>query len=191
MGDKTSPVKIAEEAIKFANLKGYDMVFIDTAGRLHIDEAMMEELRQIKAKTNPTEILLTVDAMIGQDAVNVAKTFNDLLDITGVILTKLDGDTRGGAALSVSVTGKPIKFIGVGESAQLIHRTAWHSGFSEWRCSRLSKRRNRPTTKNRRNLKENQRINDAKLPRSVAQIKKMGNFDQARHDAGRKKPQGH
>ena len=108
MGDKVSPVKIAEEAIKYANQKGYDMVFIDTAGRLHIDEALMKELQDIKAKVSPTEILLTIDAMIGQDAVNVATTFNDLLDITGVILTKLDGDTRGGAALSVRhVTGKP------------------------------------------------------------------------------------
>ncbi len=121
MGDKVSPVKIAEEALKYANQKGYDMVFVDTAGRLHIDEALMQELSDIKAKVNPTEILLTVDAMIGQDAVTVAKTFNELLDITGVILTKLDGDTRGGAALSVrQVTGKPIKFIGVGEKLDAI-----------------------------------------------------------------------
>ncbi len=121
MGNEISPVKIAEEGIKFANSKGYDMVFIDTAGRLHIDEELMEELRQIKEKTSPTEILLTVDAMIGQDAVNVAETFNELLDITGVILTKLDGDTRGGAALSVRyVTGKPIKFIGTGEKLDMI-----------------------------------------------------------------------
>ena len=121
LGDKVSPVKIAEEGIKYANQKGYDMVFIDTAGRLHIDEALMKELQDIKAKVSPTEILLTIDAMIGQDAVNVASTFNDLLDVTGVILTKLDGDTRGGAALSVRhVTGKPIKFIGVGEKLDAI-----------------------------------------------------------------------
>ena len=121
LGDKVSPVKIAEEGIKYANQKGYDMVFIDTAGRLHIDEALMKELQDIKANVNPTEILLTIDAMIGQDAVNVATTFNDLLDVTGVILTKLDGDTRGGAALSVRhVTGKPIKFIGVGEKLDAI-----------------------------------------------------------------------
>ena len=121
MGNEVSPVKIAEEGIKFANLKGYDMVFIDTAGRLHIDEELMNELRQIKEKTSPTEILLTVDSMIGQDAVNVAETFNELLDITGVILTKLDGDTRGGAALSIRyVTGKPIKFIGTGEKLDMI-----------------------------------------------------------------------
>ena len=121
MGNDVSPVKIAEEGLKYAINKGYDMVFIDTAGRLHIDEELMEELRQIKEKTNPTEILLTVDAMIGQDAVNVSQTFNELLDITGVILTKLDGDTRGGAALSVKyVTGKPIKFIGTGEKLDMI-----------------------------------------------------------------------
>lgn len=116
MGDKENPVKIAEEGIKEAEKNGYDTVIIDTAGRLHIDEDLMEEIKNIKAAVNPTEILLIVDSMTGQDAVNVAKTFNDALDITGVILTKLDGDTRGGAALSVrSVTGKPIKFIGVGE----------------------------------------------------------------------------
>ena len=121
LGDKVSPVKIAKEGLKFANQKGYDMVFIDTAGRLHIDEALMQELQDIKAEVEPTEILLTVDAMIGQDAVNVAKTFDELLDVTGVILTKLDGDTRGGAALSIrSVTGKPIKFIGVGEKLDAI-----------------------------------------------------------------------
>ncbi len=121
LGDKVSPVKIAEEALKYASQKGYDMVFVDTAGRLHIDEELMEELKQIKAKVAPTEILLTIDAMIGQDAVTVASTFNELLDITGVILTKLDGDTRGGAALSVRhVTGKPIKFIGVGEKLDAI-----------------------------------------------------------------------
>ena len=121
MGDQVSPVKIATEGLKYAKQKGYDMVFIDTAGRLHIDEELMEELQNIKANVNPTEILLTIDAMIGQDAVTVAKTFNDLLDVTGVILTKLDGDTRGGAALSVKhVTGKPIKFIGVGEKLDAI-----------------------------------------------------------------------
>lgn len=121
MGDKVSPVKIAEEGIKFANQKGYDMVFIDTAGRLHIDEELMQELQNIKSVVSPSEILLTIDAMIGQDAVTVAKTFNELLDITGVILTKLDGDTRGGAALSVKhVTGKPIKFIGTGEKLDAI-----------------------------------------------------------------------
>ena len=121
LGDKVSPVKIAEEGLKYAEQKGYDMVFVDTAGRLHIDEELMQELRDIKDRVHPTEILLTVDAMIGQDAVTVAGTLNELLDITGVILTKLDGDTRGGAALSVRyVTGKPIKFIGIGEKLDAI-----------------------------------------------------------------------
>ena len=121
MGDKESPVKIAKEALKLANLKGYDTVFIDTAGRLQIDEILMQELQDIKREVEPTEILLTVDSMIGQESVNVAETFNNMLDITGVILTKLDGDTRGGAALSIRyITGKPIKFIGVGEKLDQI-----------------------------------------------------------------------
>ena len=121
MGDKESPVKIAKEALKLANLKGYDTVFIDTAGRLQIDEVLMQELQDIKREVEPTEILLTVDSMIGQESVNVAETFNNMLDITGVILTKLDGDTRGGAALSIRyITGKPIKFIGVGEKLDQI-----------------------------------------------------------------------
>ncbi|MCH5160618.1 MAG: signal recognition particle protein [Clostridiales bacterium] len=111
-----NPVKIARNAVKEAERLGNDTVIIDTAGRLHINEQLMTELKDIIAETKPTEILLTVDAMTGQDAVNVAKTFDDELGITGVILTKLDGDTRGGAALSIrSVTGKPIKFCGTGE----------------------------------------------------------------------------
>jgi len=110
------PAKTSINAIKYAEKKGYDTVIIDTAGRLQINEELMAELQDIKKAVNPTEILLTVDSMIGQEAVNVATTFNDKLDITGVILTKLDGDTRGGAALSIrAVTGKPIKFCGVGE----------------------------------------------------------------------------
>lgn len=109
-------VTTALEAIEYAKANLLDTVIIDTAGRLHINEELMDELKEIKANTNPSEILLTVDAMTGQDAVNVAKAFNDDLEITGVILTKLDGDTRGGAALSIkAVTGKPIKFCGVGE----------------------------------------------------------------------------
>ena len=116
LGDRVDPVDIASQAVAHAKKYGNDIVFIDTAGRLQIDEKMMDELCNIKAATNPTEILLVIDAMTGQEAVNVSSTFNDKLDITGVILTKLDGDTRGGAALSVkSVTGKPIKFIGTGE----------------------------------------------------------------------------
>ena len=109
-------VKIAEHALKECIRQGCDMLFIDTAGRLHIDEGMMDELVDIKNALKPAEILLVVDAMTGQDAVNVADKFNSLLDVTGVIMTKMDGDTRGGAALSIKhVTGKPIKFIGTGE----------------------------------------------------------------------------
>lgn len=116
LGDKVSPVEIARQAIEHAKSHGNDVVILDTAGRLHIDEVLMEELKNVKAEAQPTEILLVIDAMVGQDAVNVAESFNDLLDITGVVLTKLDGDTRGGAALSIkSITGKPIKFAGMGE----------------------------------------------------------------------------
>lgn len=111
-----NPVDIAKAAIEHAKKHGNDMVFLDTAGRLHVDEQLMDELRNIKATVKPTEIMLVVDAMIGQDAVNAAKAFDDALDITGVMLTKLDGDARGGAALSIrAVTGKPIKFAGIGE----------------------------------------------------------------------------
>ncbi len=110
------PVKTAQEAIEYARYYGRDVLIIDTAGRLHIDTALMDELERIKETVKPQEILLVVDAMTGQDAVNVAKAFNDKLNVDGVILTKLDGDTRGGAALSVrAVTGKPIKFSGIGE----------------------------------------------------------------------------
>ena len=121
MEDCKDPVKIAKNGVDHAIRNGYDMVFIDTAGRLHIDEVLMDELKNIKSAVTPTEILLVIDAMTGQDAVNVAQSFNELLDITGVILTKLDGDTRGGAALSVRyVSGKPIKFIGTGEKLDTI-----------------------------------------------------------------------
>lgn len=121
MGSDISPVEIAKAGVEHAKKNGFDMVFIDTAGRLHIDEALMTELTKIKENVSPAEILLTVDAMTGQDAVNVAESFDKQLDITGVILTKLDGDTRGGAALSVRyVTGKPIKFVGTGEKLEAI-----------------------------------------------------------------------
>ena len=113
---KESPLKICQKAIKWTDEEGGDVVLIDTAGRLHIDEGLMNELEEIRKEIIPREILLVADAMTGQDAVNVAKKFNDTLDIHGIILTKLDGDARGGAALSIkAVTGKPIKFIGVGE----------------------------------------------------------------------------
>jgi signal recognition particle subunit SRP54 len=116
MGDQVSPVKIAESAIAKAKEDHHDYVIIDTAGRLHIDENLMDELKQVKEVSKPDEIFLVVDAMTGQDAVNVAQSFNEALGITGVVLTKLDGDTRGGAALSIkAVTGLPIKFVGLGE----------------------------------------------------------------------------
>ena len=115
------PVKIAKAGLRWAEQHGNDMVFLDTAGRLHVDETLMEELQNIKAELHPSEILLVVDAMTGQDAVNAAQSFNEWLDIDGVMLSKLDGDARGGAALSVkAVTGKPIKFIGVGEKLDQI-----------------------------------------------------------------------
>ena len=113
---QTDPVKIAKDAVLYARQHGHDMVFLDTAGRLHVDEALMEELKNIKAAVNPDEIMLVVDAMTGQDAVNAAQSFHEWLDIDSVMLSKLDGDARGGAALSVrAVTGKPVKFAGMGE----------------------------------------------------------------------------
>ena len=115
------PVDIAKAAVEHAKKHGNDMVFLDTAGRLHVDEALMDELRRVKEAVTPTEILLVVDAMIGQDAVTAAKAFDDALDIDGVMLTKLDGDARGGAALSIrAVTGKPIKFAGTGEKLDAV-----------------------------------------------------------------------
>ncbi|MCC3357499.1 signal recognition particle protein [Bacillus sp. REN16] len=121
LGDKISPVEIAKQAIAKAKEEHNDYVLIDTAGRLHIDEELMDELKQVKEVAQPDEIFLVVDAMTGQDAVNVAQSFNDLLGLTGVVLTKLDGDTRGGAALSVkAVTNTPIKFVGLGEKLDAI-----------------------------------------------------------------------
>ncbi|EAD3045096.1 signal recognition particle protein [Listeria monocytogenes] len=121
LGDQVSPVEIAKQAIAKAKEEHLDYVIIDTAGRLHIDETLMDELKQVKEIAAPTEILLVVDSMTGQDAVNVAQSFNEQLEITGVVLTKLDGDTRGGAALSIrSVTGKPIKFIATGEKMEAL-----------------------------------------------------------------------
>ena len=117
--DSTDPVEITQAALKEAVRHGNDIVIVDTAGRLHIDSGMMEELSRLKEAVQPTETLLVVDAMAGQDAVNAAKAFNEEVALTGVILTKVDGDARGGAALSVKdVTGKPIKFVGVGEKME-------------------------------------------------------------------------
>ncbi len=116
MGDKVNPVDIAKASLEHAKNNDNNVVIIDTAGRLHIDEELMDELKSVKRNINPSEIMLVVDSMTGQDAVNVAQSFNSQLDITGVILTKLDGDTRGGAALSIkAMSGKPIKFVGLGE----------------------------------------------------------------------------
>ncbi|WP_078380923.1 signal recognition particle protein [Sutcliffiella halmapala] len=121
LGDKVSPVEIAKQAIQKAKDDHHDYVLIDTAGRLHVDEALMDELKQVKEVSKPDEIFLVVDAMTGQDAVNVAESFNEQLGLTGVVLTKLDGDTRGGAALSVkAVTNTPIKFVGLGEKLDAI-----------------------------------------------------------------------
>ena len=118
MGDKHNPVDIAKAALEHGKKHGNDVIIVDTAGRLHIDEELMEEIINIKAAVKPKEILLVLDAMTGQDAVNVAESFNERLGITGVVLTKLDGDARGGAALSIrAVTNKPIKFVGMGEKA--------------------------------------------------------------------------
>ena len=123
MGVNADPVDIAKAAVEHARMHGNDVVFLDTAGRLHVDEALMEELKNIKAAVNPAEILLTVDAMTGQDAVNAAAAFDEALGITGVMLTKMDGDARGGAALSVrAVTGQPIKFVGMGDVLTLIEK---------------------------------------------------------------------
>lgn len=116
MGDQVSPVEIAKKALEHAKSHSNDVVIIDTAGRLHVDEVLMQELKDVKTQVNPQEILLVVDSMTGQDAVNVSESFNEILGVDGVVLTKLDGDTRGGAALSIrAVTQKPIKFIGMGE----------------------------------------------------------------------------
>ena len=118
---QTNPVDIAKAGVEYARKHGCDLVFLDTAGRLHIDEALMNELREIKAATEPAEIMLVVDAMTGQDAVNAAAAFDEALDVTGVLLSKLDGDARGGAALSIrAATGKPIKFMGVGEKLDAV-----------------------------------------------------------------------
>ena len=187
MGAKISPVEIAKAGIEYAKKNGHDMVIIDTAGRLHIDEALMEELVKIKASVNPTEILLTVDAMTGQDAVNVAKTFNDLLDITGVVLTKMDGDTRGGAALSVKyITGKPIKFIGMGEkmdAIELFHPDRMASrilGMGDI-LSLIEKAEAAYDEKNAKELEKKMREQTFSLEDfldQMRQLKKMGNLDQ-------------
>ena len=187
MGTKISPVEIAKAGIEHAKKNGHDMVFIDTAGRLHIDEELMGELVKIKEAVNPTEILLTVDAMTGQDAVNVAKSFNELLDVTGVVLTKMDGDTRGGAALSVKyITGKPIKFIGTGEkfdAIELFHPERMASrilGMGDI-LSLIEKAEAAYDEKNAKELEKKFREQTFSLDdflEQLHQLKKMGNLDQ-------------
>ena len=187
LGAKKSPVEIAKAGVEYAKKNGHDMVFIDTAGRLHIDEELMEELVKIKSSTSPEEILLVVDAMTGQDAVNVAKTFNELLEITGVVLTKMDGDTRGGAALSVRyITGKPIKFIGTGEkldAIELFHPDRMASrilGMGDV-LSLIEKAEAAFDEKNAKELEKKFREQTFTLEDFLAQlyqIKKMGNINQ-------------
>ena len=187
MGTKISPVEIAKAGVLHAKKNGYDTVFIDTAGRLHIDEELMGELASIKETVEPTEILLVVDAMLGQDAVNVAKSFNDLLDITGVVLTKMDGDTRGGAALSVRyVTGKPIKFVGTGEkldALELFHPDRMASrilGMGDV-LSLIEKAEEAFDKKNAEELERKMREETFSLEDflvQMRQLKKMGNLDQ-------------
>ena len=187
MGTKISPVEIAKAGIEHAKRNGNDMVIIDTAGRLHIDEELMNELVNIKNTTQPSEILLVVDAMTGQDAVNVAKSFNDLLDITGVVMTKMDGDTRGGAALSVKyITGKPIKFIGTGEkldAIELFHPDRMASrilGMGDL-LSLIEKAEAAYDEKNAKELEKKMREQTFSLEDfldQMRQLKKMGNLDQ-------------
>ena len=187
MGTKISPVEIAKAGVEHAKKNGNDMVIIDTAGRLHIDEELMTELVNIKSSLSPAEILLVVDAMTGQDAVNVAKSFNDLLDITGVVMTKMDGDTRGGAALSVKyITGKPIKFIGTGEkldAIELFHPDRMASrilGMGDI-LSLIEKAESAFDEKNARELEKKMREQTFSLEdflEQLRQLKKMGNLDQ-------------
>ncbi len=187
MGTKISPVEIAKAGIEHAKKNGNDMVLVDTAGRLHIDEELMGELVKIKDSIKPDEILLVVDAMTGQDAVNVAKSFNELLDITGVVLTKMDGDTRGGAALSVKyITGKPIKFIGTGEkldALELFHPDRMASrilGMGDI-LSLVEKAQAAYDEKSAKELEKKIRESTFTLDDFLAQmqqLKKMGNLDQ-------------
>ena len=186
LGARISPVEIAKAGLTHAKKNGNDLVIIDTAGRLHIDEELMGELVNIKEATTPDEILLVVDAMTGQDAVNVAKSFNDQLDISGVILTKMDGDTRGGAALSVKfVTQKPIKFIGTGEkldALELFHPDRIASrilGMGDV-LSLIEKAEAAYDEKNAKEMEKKLREQSFTLDdflEQMQQLKKMGNLD--------------
>lgn len=189
-GTDVSPVKIAEDSVQDALSRGYDCVIIDTAGRLHIDETLMNELSGIKESVNPSEILLVVDAMTGQDAVNVAENFNNDLDISGVILTKMDGDARGGAALSIrAVTDKPIKFIGVGEKIDVNTLEEFHpermssriigQGDFQTLMERAEAVINEDEAKDlERKLTENKGLDFNDLLTQLEQIKNMGPLDQ-------------
>jgi signal recognition particle subunit SRP54 len=182
--ESKDPVKIAKNAIAEAKLKGYDLVIVDTAGRLAVDEQMMKEIKAIKDAINPNETLFVVDAMTGQDAVNTAKEFNDTLDFDGVVLTKLDGDTRGGAALSIrTVVNKPIKFVGTGEKLEAIDpfRPAGMAdrilgmGDIVSFVDRMQQQYDEDEARNsRRNCQESIRFQ--RFPQPDSQIKKMGNI---------------
>jgi signal recognition particle subunit SRP54 len=178
-----NPVDIAKEAVEYASKNGNDIVIIDTAGRLHINEELMDELANIKAEVKPQEILLVIDAMTGQDAVNVAQTFNEKLGLDGVIITKLDGDTRGGAALSVrAVTGKPIKYVGMGEKLDDLEpfypdRMASRILGMGDVLSLIEKAQQVYDEKNARELEQKMRSNDFNLEdfmNQLQQVKKMG-----------------
>ncbi|WP_077309634.1 signal recognition particle protein [Terribacillus halophilus] len=186
MGTEANPVDIANEAIKKAKEEHYDYVIIDTAGRLHVDEKLMDELTQIKTDVKPAEIFLVVDAMTGQDAVNVAESFDSQLDISGVVLTKLDGDTRGGAALSIrAVTGKPIKFVGMGERTDQLE--AFHPERMASRIlgmgdvlSLIEKAQENVDEKQARDLEEKMRSMSFTFDdflEQMSQVKKMGPLD--------------
>ncbi|QXE03073.1 signal recognition particle protein [Terribacillus sp. DMT04] len=186
MGTEANPVDIANEAIKKAKEEHHDYVIIDTAGRLHVDEKLMDELTQIKTDVKPAEIFLVVDAMTGQDAVNVAESFDSQLDISGVVLTKLDGDTRGGAALSIrAVTGKPIKFVGMGERTDQLE--AFHPERMASRIlgmgdvlSLIEKAQENVDEKQARDLEEKMRSMSFTFDdflEQMSQVKKMGPLD--------------
>jgi signal recognition particle subunit SRP54 len=186
MGTEANPVDIANEAIKKAKEEHHDYVIIDTAGRLHVDEKLMDELTKIKTDVKPAEIFLVVDAMTGQDAVNVAESFDSQLDISGVVLTKLDGDTRGGAALSIrAVTGKPIKFVGMGERTDQLE--AFHPERMASRIlgmgdvlSLIEKAQENVDEKQARDLEEKMRSMSFTFDdflEQMSQVKKMGPLD--------------
>jgi signal recognition particle subunit SRP54 len=190
MGTETSPDSIAQASVKHALNRGHNFVIIDTAGRLHIDENLMEELRDIKGAVKPTEILLVVDSMTGQDAVNVAEHFNTKLEVDGVVLTKLDGDARGGAALSIrAVTEKPIKFVGIGEKIDATTLEEFHPDrmasriLGEGDFKTLLERAETLFTEEQakefeRKLTEKQGLDFDDLLMQLEQIKNMGPLDQ-------------